>query len=298
MTTLAVQGAGQKPVAPGQPGDGPEDRRADPPQEGLSSSGRSRTARRRWSRSAGTARSTDSSRSARDDELISQRTRRDVSRVHRRQGLGHGRDLPRQRRARQHLLAARSAARLALQVPPPAVLPSLRGRDRAARPGPVGRRRGLADDSRGGATSASVASAASRSTCRGSGAPQRVWDDAADHQGDGNRGTVDLAGDAAVDVPSARLHWWILPTGTGTDVSSRTASGGSIAVLYQNELHDWRTGSQANAFFARLGMLFGKPRIAFVLEPLGTTISVRLRARARSRRRQAGLRERRLAHVV
>ncbi|HZT90620.1 MAG TPA: ATP-binding protein [Gaiellaceae bacterium] len=100
-----------------------------------------------------------------------------------------------------------------------------------------------------------------------------IWDDAADRQGDGYRGTVELAGDAASDVPAARLHWWILPSGAGTDVSSRTASGGSIAVLFQNELHDWRMSSQANPFFARLGILFGKPRIAFVLEPLGSTIS-------------------------
>jgi hypothetical protein len=69
------------------------------------------------------------------------------------------------------------------------------------------------------------------------------------------------------------MHWWVLPSGTGTDVSSRTYSGGSLAVLYQNELHDWRVSSQANPFFARLGILFGKPRIAFVLEPVGTTIT-------------------------
>lgn len=100
-----------------------------------------------------------------------------------------------------------------------------------------------------------------------------IWDDAADRQGDGFRGIVDLAGDAARDVPAAQIHWWVLPAGPGTDVSTRTASGGSIAVLYQNELQDWRTASQANAFFARLGVLFGKPRIAFVLEPLGSTIS-------------------------
>jgi hypothetical protein len=100
-----------------------------------------------------------------------------------------------------------------------------------------------------------------------------IWDDAADRQGEDQRGAVDLPGDAGSDIPTARMHWWILPTGAGTDVSSRTASGGSIAVLYQNELHDWRTSSQANAFFARLGILFGKPRIAFILEPLGSTIS-------------------------
>jgi hypothetical protein len=100
-----------------------------------------------------------------------------------------------------------------------------------------------------------------------------IWDDASDRQGEDYRGNVELAGDPGADIPAAKLHWWILPAGAGTDVSSRTASGGSIAVLYQNELHDWRTSSQANSFFARLGILFGKPRIAFVLEPLGSTIS-------------------------
>lgn len=100
-----------------------------------------------------------------------------------------------------------------------------------------------------------------------------IWDDAANRQGEGYRGSVDLAGDAAGDVPAARLWWWVLPAGPGTDVSTRTASGGSIAVLYQNELHDWRMSNQANAYFARLGVLFGKPRIGFILEPLGSTIT-------------------------
>jgi hypothetical protein len=99
-----------------------------------------------------------------------------------------------------------------------------------------------------------------------------VWDDAADRQGTGYRGSVTLPGNSS--VPGAKLHWWVLPpAGSGTDVSSRTASGGSLAVLYQNELHDWRTAGQSNPFFARLGVLFGKTRIAFVLEPLGTTIA-------------------------
>lgn len=100
-----------------------------------------------------------------------------------------------------------------------------------------------------------------------------VWDDAADRQGDGWRGIVSVPGDVTRMVPPANLHWWVLPTGPGTDVSTRTASGGSISVLYQNELHDWRTGNQANPFFARLGVLFGKTRIGFVLEPTGTTIT-------------------------
>jgi hypothetical protein len=100
-----------------------------------------------------------------------------------------------------------------------------------------------------------------------------IWDDAADRQGEGFRGAIRLPGDPGRDVPEARMHWWVLPTGPGTDVSSRTASGGSMAVLYQNELHDWRASSQANPFFARLGVLFAKNRIGFILEPLGSTIT-------------------------
>jgi hypothetical protein len=108
------------------------------------------------------------------------------------------------------------------------------------------------------------------SKVRGTGA---IWDDAADRDGKERRGSAELAGNPANDIPPATLHWWVLPSGQGTDVSSRTASGGSLAVLYQNELHDWRTGNQANQFFARLGVLFGKNRVAFVLEPMGTVSS-------------------------
>lgn len=100
-----------------------------------------------------------------------------------------------------------------------------------------------------------------------------VWDDASDKQGADFRGSLDIPGDPAGDVPAARIHWWVLPAGPGSDVSTRTASGGSISVLFQNELHDWRIGNQANPYFARMGVLFGKPRIGFVVEPLGTTIA-------------------------
>ena len=100
-----------------------------------------------------------------------------------------------------------------------------------------------------------------------------IWDGAADRQGMAWRGVVSLAGNPLDATPPADVHWWVLPSGPGTDVSSRTASGGSLAVLYQNELHDWRTGNQANPFFARLGVLFGKTRIAFIIEPKGTTIT-------------------------
>lgn len=100
-----------------------------------------------------------------------------------------------------------------------------------------------------------------------------VWDDAAERQGDGFHGVVELPGDPGNDIPPAQMFWWVMPIGPGTDVSTRTSSGGSVAVLYQNELHDWRIGGQANPYFARLGVLFGKPRIGFVLEPLGGTIT-------------------------
>lgn len=100
-----------------------------------------------------------------------------------------------------------------------------------------------------------------------------VWDDAADRQDEPSRGRVALPGDPGRDVPAAEMHWWVLPVGPGTDVSTRTASGGSIAALFQNELHDWRLSSQANSYFARLGVLFGKTPICFALEPLGSTIA-------------------------
>jgi hypothetical protein len=100
-----------------------------------------------------------------------------------------------------------------------------------------------------------------------------LWDDASDRIGDGWRGVVSLPGNPAVGVPPADVHWWVMPTGRGIDLSSRTYGGGSLAVLFQGELYEWRTSNQANPFFARLGVLFGKTRIAFVLEPKGTTIT-------------------------
>jgi len=98
-----------------------------------------------------------------------------------------------------------------------------------------------------------------------------IWDSAAAKRG-GDKGVVQLIGDATLGIPPAKLHWWVLPA-EGSDVSSRTYGGGNFAVLYQNELHDWKTSNHAGPYFARLGVLFGKSRIAFVLEPEGTTIA-------------------------
>ncbi|MGC2222435.1 MAG: ATP-binding protein, partial [Methylocella sp.] len=104
-----------------------------------------------------------------------------------------------------------------------------------------------------------------------------VWDGSADKNGEEKgtsptRGVVDVAGDPGADQPPARIHWWVLTT-SGSDVSTRTSSGGSIAVLYQNELHDWKSSSQANPYFARMGVLFGKTRIGIIIEPLGGNVT-------------------------
>jgi hypothetical protein len=100
-----------------------------------------------------------------------------------------------------------------------------------------------------------------------------VWDAAAVKLGPASSGTVELRGDPGRQVPPGTMHWWVMPSGGGSDPTSRTAGSGSIAVLFQNELHDWRTGAQANPYFARLGVVFGKNRISFVMEPLGSMIS-------------------------
>ncbi len=100
------------------------------------------------------------------------------------------------------------------------------------------------------------------------------WDRYAERLGMDRHGVVDLPGLSSAGVPPARMHWWVLPApGPGNDLTSRTYGGGSLAVLYQNELHDWRTSGPANPFFARLGIIFGKQRVAFVLEPVGDGIS-------------------------
>ena len=100
-----------------------------------------------------------------------------------------------------------------------------------------------------------------------------VWDEASDRLGEGFRDVVELPGNSAAGIPPARMFWWVLPVGKGTDLSSRTASGGSLAICYQDELHDWRTSNQANPFLARLGVLFGKNRFGFILEPIGADVT-------------------------
>ncbi len=100
-----------------------------------------------------------------------------------------------------------------------------------------------------------------------------VWTKASKKLGDEFFDVMDVPGiPSAGNIPPAKIHWWILPS-KGSDVSSRTNSGGSLAIAYQNELHDWRTTNQANPFLARMGVLFGKNRFAFVVEPTGPIVT-------------------------
>jgi len=103
-----------------------------------------------------------------------------------------------------------------------------------------------------------------------------VWTEAADRYRAAERldydthGTVLCQGDPEANVPPARIHYWCFPDEKkGTDVTSRTAGPGRIAVIFQGELHDWREGMGANSLFARFGITFGKSRISLIIEPVG-----------------------------
>jgi hypothetical protein len=93
----------------------------------------------------------------------------------------------------------------------------------------------------------------------------RVWSESS-VEGD----VMDVPGDAAAGIPPAQIHWYLLDP--DKDPSSRTYGGGSVAVRYQEELHDWRYGGQASATFARAGILYGKPRVGLIVEPHGDTV--------------------------
>lgn len=101
----------------------------------------------------------------------------------------------------------------------------------------------------------------------------RIWSDAADTDDSGTdrHGIVHVPGEPSTGIPAANIHWWVVPA-EGVDVSTRTYGTGSMAILFQNELHDWRVGAQANPYFARMGVIYGKNRIGFVLEPLGDLV--------------------------
>lgn len=94
----------------------------------------------------------------------------------------------------------------------------------------------------------------------------RVWQESSIEHG-----VVTAPGDATTGIPPAHIYWYLLDP--AKDPSSRTYGGGSIATLYQNELHDWRYGGQASATFARAGILYGKSRVGLIVEPYGDTVT-------------------------
>lgn len=94
----------------------------------------------------------------------------------------------------------------------------------------------------------------------------RVWEASSrDH------GTMLIPGLPGQGIPPSKVHWYLFDE--GKDPSSRTYAGGSIAVAFQNELHDWRYGGQASATFARAGILYGKSRVGLIVEPDGGSVA-------------------------
>ena len=88
----------------------------------------------------------------------------------------------------------------------------------------------------------------------------------------GQCGKITLPGDAGRSIPAARLHWWAIDDDKRKHLTAHTHGSGSLAVLYQNELHDWRTGNGASPWFARFGLTVGKNRVFLVVEPLSDRI--------------------------
>lgn len=98
----------------------------------------------------------------------------------------------------------------------------------------------------------------------------QLWTQASRKLGDDKHGFIDLPGRAETGVPSARIHWWVLPVRSDdveSNVSSRTFAGGAFGVLYNGEIFDWRNSSNANHLFARVGIMYAKSRIGLLLEP-------------------------------
>jgi len=98
----------------------------------------------------------------------------------------------------------------------------------------------------------------------------QLWTQASMKRGEDKHGIVELPGRSETGVPSARVHWWVLPVRSDdveSNVSSRTLAGGSFGVLYGGEIFDWRNSSNANHLFARVGIMYAKSRIGLLLEP-------------------------------
>lgn len=93
---------------------------------------------------------------------------------------------------------------------------------------------------------------------------------ARDGHGEGDQ--LSLPGDMSRGIPNARIHWWVIDDDARNRLTPHTNGPGSMATLFQNELHDWRTGNAANPWFARFGVTVGKHRVFLVIEPLGDLV--------------------------
>mgnify|MGYP001601646243 CR=1 FL=1 len=76
-----------------------------------------------------------------------------------------------------------------------------------------------------------------------------------------------------VELPYGKVHYWVLneeftdKSKKGGSEYSRFYSRGHIAVLYQNELYEFKTERAANVLLQQFGVIFGCRRTVLYLEP-------------------------------
>jgi hypothetical protein len=73
----------------------------------------------------------------------------------------------------------------------------------------------------------------------------------------------------AVQLASAKAHWWILSETADKD-SGHYAPGGHVAAVYQNELYEMVYGRAGLARLQAFGVIFGPDRVVIYVEPEST----------------------------
>jgi hypothetical protein len=72
-----------------------------------------------------------------------------------------------------------------------------------------------------------------------------------------------------VQLPSARVHWWILRAEPAlTQNSGSVASQGHCAALWKDELYEMTTGRANTAALQNFGIVFGYQQVVLYLEPI------------------------------
>jgi hypothetical protein len=77
------------------------------------------------------------------------------------------------------------------------------------------------------------------------------------------------ASSGTVELPTARVHWWILRAEPAiTQNSGFVASQGHCAALWKDELYEMTTGRANTAALQNFGVVFGYQQVVLYLEPL------------------------------